>query len=839
MTLQVTESSLRERIEEILPRVARPARYTGGELNSVRKPTNAVSVRIALAFPDVYEVGMSNLGLRILYHALNSVEHVAAERVFAPAPDMDREMRDARIPLFSLESSIPVRDFDLVGFSLAYEMTFTTVLHMLDLAGIPLFARDRTGSDPIIVAGGHCAVNPEPMADFVDAFAIGDGEDVALDIVRVYEANRGDRTRALSAMSRVEGVYVPSMSADGAERPAVRARRVLDLDAAPFPERLVVPFTQTVHDRAALEIMRGCSRGCRFCQAGMITRPVRERSPGTLCRQAGVILENTGYDEVALTSLSSADHHAIGELVTALIDRHGRDGVGVSLPSLRADAECVLLADQIQRVRKSGLTFAPEAGTQRLRDVINKNVSEEDLLAAVDAAVECGWRRIKLYFMIGLPTETDDDIAGIGELVSKVAGIGRARGRPLNINVTISPFVPKAHTPFQWRAMVAPEELERRVSLVRSMLRGRNVSLSWHDPHCSRVEAALARGDRKLGSVVYEAWKRGARLEQDGFEWSRWAESFEVAGLNIADYANRELPRDAALPWDFVEVGVSKRFLAAEDERAERGETTPDCRSGICSACGLSETISPEPCLRPLGAKTALAPPPERPARAASGSRALLIKFAKSAELRWIGHLDLVRVFERAVRMSGIAAAYTQGFNPRVKMSIASALPLGATADGELLTIHVEEPVDPRDVVSRLSRHLPEGLSLREARVVPSNAKGPVVKGSEYEALLRLPENAGAEDIRSAAAALLGRTEIPRMRESGGKRRKVDLRPGIESLEVADSGPERAVVLRMRIPSLDFSVRPAEIVELISEIVPGVELMSLHRTRLLTQSADR
>jgi len=842
MTLMFTASSLTGQIDVVLPRVAKPARYMGGELNSIVKPPDEVSVRVALAFPDIYEVGMSNLGLRILYHVLNSQADVAAERVFAPAMDMEEEMRNAGTPLFSLESSLPVKKFDLIGFSLAYEMSYTTVLNMLDLAGIPVLASERADDDPIVIAGGHCATNPEPMADFIDAFVIGDGEEVILDVIDAYRENKGDRKSVLKALSVVEGAYVPATNSDTwhlTPDTQIRARRVVDLENAPFPDRLIVPFTEAVHDRVTLEIMRGCSRGCRFCQAGMITRPVRERSLPKLCEQAKTLLDNTGYEEVALTSLSSADYSGIGELVHTLISTHESDKVGISLPSLRADAGCVYLAAEIQRVRKSGLTFAPEAGTQRLRDVINKNVSEEDLLNAVEAAVECGWRRIKLYFMIGLPTETDEDLEGIGRLVTHVIDIGRKHRTPLTLNVTISPFVPKPHTPFQWRAMDTLEELEHKIALIRPLLRGKNISLSWHDPRSSRVEAALARGDRRLGRVVQEVWKNGGKLEQDNYNHDRWQAAFEFAGLDITEFANREIPKDAPLPWDHISVGVSKKFLAREDDKASNGETTPDCRFETCAACGLKEVFGQ--CKPPEIAQWQDYPKPEIQEPLACNTQPagpfsrVLITFTKGESVKWFGHLDLMRVFERAVRMSGINIAYSQGFNPRAKMSIASALPLGATADAELITLNIIPPIDLKDIISRLQRALPSGIALTDAQILPDNVKGVIVTGSELLVKIALPDEKSADNLKDAIARLMSKSEIIRKRE---KRGSIDIRPGIASIELHEPPKGCSALIRMTLRHLEFTVKPAEIIDELSKDIPGIGIVSIHRMKLITLKVD-
>ena len=593
-------------LDDILPRVMKPARYTGGEFNSVLKDHANVDVKFALAFPDTYEIGMSNLGVRILYHILNQRPDVAAERVFTPWMDMEAEMRQHGLPLFTLESKTPVKEFDILGFSLGYELTFTNVLNMLDLAGLPVLASERNDEHPLVIAGGCCTYNPEPMADFIDAFVIGEGEEVVHEVVDAFKLHRNDgRSALLRKLVQVQGVYVPSLyevsyNSDGTVKqvqpkedgiPAVVTKRLVwNLDAAEYPDKLVMPFVETVHDRIPLEVMRGCSRGCRFCQAGIIYRPVREKSEAKLMELAETLSANTGYDEIALLSLSTADYRGIGDLVRGLIEKYEGQKIGLSLPSIRADAQCIELASEIQKVRKSGLTLAPEAGTQRMRDVIDKNVTEDDLLSAVEAAFRFGWKRVKLYFMIGLPTETDEDIVGISHLASAVAKVGRRMGiRPV-INASTACFVPKPHTPFQWRAQDTVQELERKQGILRHACKDGHVTLGWHDALTSRLEAVLSRGDRRLGQLILAAWKKGCRLDawHENFDYGKWMEAIEEVGLDFEFYANRTRAYDEVLPWDHIDCGVSKQFLIIEDKRAETGEVTHDCRLEKCTGCGIS-----------------------------------------------------------------------------------------------------------------------------------------------------------------------------------------------------------------------------------------------------------
>ena len=604
--------SLSDRIEKLLMSVQKPVRYMGGEFNAVMKDPRAVAVRYAFLFPDTYEVGMSHLGMKILYHAINRREDAWCERVFSPWVDMADLMRREGIPLFSLESRTPVAEFDILGITLQYEMSYTNVLEALDLAGIPLRREDRTDG-PFIICGGPCAFNPEPLAPFVDLIALGDGEEETLqtiDAYREWKASGLPREEYLKMASKIPGIYVPSLydvayREDGAilnVRPkpgsgapaVVHKAMVRDLDAADYPERLIVPYGEIVHNRIMLEIFRGCTRGCRFCQAGMIYRPVRERSLDRLMIMAEKLVDATGYDEISLMSLSSGDYSCLPALAHRMVEKFAARRVKISLPSQRIDAVLTDTLKETQKVRKTALTLAPEAGTQRLRDVINKGVTEADLMRSVTDAFEQGWSAVKLYFMIGLPTETDEDVLGIADLAEKVRrcyfSVPKERRAPgLRITVSASVFVPKNDTPFQWAAQLDRDAVVRRQQMLRQALQKvRGVDFKYHAPDLSFIEAVFARGDRRLADVLERAWRLGCRFDgwSDQFRYDLWMQAFEETGLDPNFYALRERPLDEKFPWDHLDCGVSRDYLRREWEKALRGECTQDCRRG-CTGCGM------------------------------------------------------------------------------------------------------------------------------------------------------------------------------------------------------------------------------------------------------------
>lgn len=606
----------RLKIDNLLYRVEKPARYLGNELNSVHKIAGENMVRFAFCFPDIYEIGMSHLGMQILYHLLNKQENIFCERVFAPAIDMEEQMRDNNIPLFALESRQPIRNFDFVGFTLQYELSYTNILNMLNLAGIPIYSADRNEEDPIIIVGGPCVYNCEPIADFIDIAVLGEAEEVILEIIDLYEKMKDknyNKSEFLKQAALVGGVYIPSFydisyNDDGTINSVspkcedipriIRKRIVRDLNNVFYPEEMIVPYLNIVHDRIMLEIFRGCIRGCRFCQAGFIYRPVREKSHDRLWELAKKLILNTGYDEISLASLSTSDYSELGEIVKHLMEEYSDKKIGISLPSLRLDSFSLQIIKEIQKVRKTGLTFAPEAGSQRLRDVINKGITEEDLINAAENVFHSGWSNIKLYFMIGLPTETDEDILQIKDLVFKVAdeyykAPKEQRRKRLNITVSASTFVPKPFTPFQWEPQSELEAIYSKQKLLVSNIRNKNITFDYHDPKTSLLEAVFAKGDRKLSKVLELAFREGCKFDGwiEHFNFDRWMSVFKKANIDPVFYAGRRQEYDEVLPWDHIDVGVSKQFLIRENENSKQARITPNCRVN-CAGCGINRVFT-------------------------------------------------------------------------------------------------------------------------------------------------------------------------------------------------------------------------------------------------------
>ena len=830
----------------ILQSVLKPARYTGGEWNAVRKDWDGVQCRFALALPDVYEVGMSNLGLAILYEILNRRVDIAAERVYAPWIDMEEKMREQGIPLFALESRRPIRAFDFLGFSLQYEMIYSNVLNMLDLAGIPLYARERGEDMPFVVGGGPCVYNVEPIADFFDFFIIGEAEEVILEVCDAFIAwnaagREGGRHEFLTRLLTIDGIYIPSFYEPiydeaghfremrllhPAARPVIYKRVVRDMDAVMPVEHPIVPYMDIVHNRMMLELFRGCSRGCRFCQAGIAYRPARERTEERLRRTAAGLIASTGYDEMSLTSLSSADYSCLGRLVDDLMEDNAGEKISFSLPSLRIDSFSIDLAHRMQQVRKSGLTFAPEAGTQRMRDVINKGVTEENLLTACGAAFRHGWKQVKLYFMMGLPTETDEDIIGIARLAKKVVDLyTEIRGRRgCKVTVSVSCFVPKPYTPFQWFGQLLIEEFQRRQQLLKEHITDRSITFHYHDARLSVIEGVFARGDRRLVPALYEAWKNGAKFDgwSDLFDDSRYFAAFEKCGIDWAYFSRRTRTIGEPLPWAHTSPGVLERFLKSEWQKALAASLTEDCRRTHCTGCGICPTLGVDVIdYAGTEAKRAdVSAPMEKQAATESSAenttaeRRLFVYrglITKGEELRYVSHLDYANLFVRACKRAKLPMAYSEGFNPHMKVAFASALSLGAASDAEYVDFEMREDLAPSLVIERLRNHLPRGAQIVRLKILEGKHKALMADVDEARYRIAVPYAGDVEAVRTSVARYNAAESAVWERSTPKKHRAIETKAYVKTPVSFQMENGRLIFWMNLIVTPQGSVKPIEI----------------------------
>ena len=788
-------------IEDILPLVEKPSRYLGGEINQTKKDLEQVKLRFALAFPDLYEIGTSHFGMQILYHILNTHPDIAAERVFAPGMDMAHHLRSSGLRLFSLETRLPLDRFDIIGFSLLYELNYTNILTILELAGIPFYAAQRDGSFPLIIAGGPCTCNPEPVAEFFDAMIVGDGEKIVLQLAETWIEWKNnianDKDALLKRWSQIEGVYVPSyfkprydkcgfqiLEPKYPDYTHVTRTLVADLEQVPFPEKPIIPFGKPVHDRLRLEVARGCTRGCRFCQAGMIYRPVRERSPDSLLGLCDQSVSTTGYEDISLLSLSTGDYGCIVPLMERLMSRYAAENVAVSLPSLRAGTLTPELMKLIKTVRKTGFTIAPEAGSQRLRDVINKNISESEIITTVKDAFDLGWQVIKLYFMIGLPTETAEDLKAIVDLVKVLRKIKSASGRRGKITVSIATFIPKPQTPFQWACQLSLGESEDRLKWLQGALRLSGIQFKWQNPKVSWLEGVWARGDRRLNRLLVAAYRKGCRFDgwSDWFRYDLWQAAFAEEGLNPDFYTVR--PRDICepLPWDHIDTQVTKTFLAAEWENASRGAFTADCRVDDCNQCGVCDFEQIEP-LTHDGFNGAAVQQWRSDTRDSTAVKKLAVFYTKQDRARYFGHLELVNIFQRALKRAGIAVRFSEGFHPKPKISFDDPLPVGIESQQERFIITVPDAIRSRDVKDRLNHHLPAGLVITHCQLAPR--KSPAYRRHSVRYRIALKADLFDE------AQLRSFHERPdffiTLTDRKGKLKKIDLKDIVRHCEWLDS----------------------------------------------------
>jgi len=804
-------------VEEVLPAVSKPSRYIGMEWNAVKKDPSLAKVKVALAFPDTYEIGMSHLGLKILYQILNRRPEFLAERAYAPWVDAEQLLRERRIPLCTMESGYSLADFDLIGFTLQYELSYTTILNMLDLAGIPLRSEERRDGDPFVIAGGPVAFNPEPIAEFIDLFLLGDAEEAILEIcdaVLRWKASGGRREALLEAWSKIQGCYVPALHRGETIRKRT-AIRLDGIDYGAFP----VPFMEIVHDRANIEVMRGCTQGCRFCQAGYLYRPLRERSAEEIMQMTRQAIRGTGYEEVSLASLSIADLTVLPDLVRPLMDELLPEKISLSLPSLRVEAlnRFPQVADEIGRVRKTGFTIAPEAGSKRLRKVINKEgFDEEQIFTAVRNAARSGWEAVKFYFMIGLPTETQEDLDEMVRVARESARIARAESaRGFGLTVSTSSFVPKPHTPFQWFAMEPMELLKEKQHYLKRKLREANVSYKWHDVESSFLESVFSLGDRSLGKVIHRGYELGCRFDgwSEHLKFDRWMRAFSETGIDPGAIAHRVRGLDEPLPWDHIDIGVSKKFLQREYKKALEVRGTPDCHVAPCSACGeicmpnwptwaekvgikvqssefrvQSSESAGSKCGVPGAEPETRNPKPET--RSEAPAQRIRFVFQKTGDLRFLSHLEVMKALSRALRRAQIPMAYSQGYNPQPKLSFALALPVGVEGWQELADIELSAAMAPEELMARVNRHLAPELCLLRAWEVPLTAPSltPSVLEAAYQ--VSLPFNGWGPETRARIGSpmlcdeWLSRSSIPVSVQRKEKIVEVDARPLIKELGI-------------------------------------------------------
>jgi radical SAM family uncharacterized protein/radical SAM-linked protein len=787
-------------IKGLLPFVTRPSRYLGNEVNSSHKDLGKVRLKFALAFPDAYEVGMSHMGLQILYSILNSRDDIACERVFAPWIDMEAILRSKGMPLVSLESGLPLRNFDVIGFSLQYELSFSNVLNMLNLSSIPLLADERDENYPIILGGGPCAFNPEPMAEFFDAILIGEGEEAILemaDIVLRWKEAREDKGTLLTELSRIPGVYIPSFykvryNPDNTiaeikpltkEGGRVGKRLIRDLDTIDHPIRPILPFMKVIHDRLTVEIAKGCKRGCRFCQAGFTYRPYRERS---LDQLEGIIhkgLAATGYEEISLLSLSAGDYSSIRELLTDVMRQYEGENVAISLPSMRIDTLTQQMMDQILRVRKTGFTLAPEAGTHRLRDVINKGVEEDRLFETTWHLSQRGWRSVKLYFMIGLPTEREEDLRAVGDLSGRLRFVrGRGRGS-IHVNTSVSTFIPKAHTPFQWEPQIPLEDILERHSLLKFKLREQGVRLKWQDPHMSLLEGVFARGDRRLSRVLMEAHNVGCRFDGWGehFQFDLWKRAFDSCGLSMEYYANRGRAFSEVLPWEHIDSGIEKEFLLRERERGMKGEASPQCSEDSCEGCGACDHNGARLQLR----RGIISRPNIRQARRVISPMRIRARVFKLGEARFLSHLEMVTAFHRAAKRAHLPVLYSRGFHPLPKISFEGALPLGVESLAELADFELFEPIRTETFLEKLNGELPEGLGVSSLEIISPLRRMGYTKEAQWCVLGFSHLNGFQEKID----AFLERDHVIHTQRRKRGTAEIDLRSMVSKVRIRDTIP--------------------------------------------------